>query len=294
MSDPGSAEHQLGSIKNAEIENGAVKNAELGLGAPRKGAPRQNASRIEAPRFYTRGYLPHYDKAGAFQMITYRLADSLPKDALAQLKEELKSLPEDARDTARRQQIESWLDAGHGSCVLRHSEAASCVMDTWQHFDGVRYEFIAGVVMPNHCHVLIRVFEGAMLGKIVQSWKSYTGRRITKMMEECRAGARRSQERRSQEPPSKEKHSQEGHSRGIWMREYWDRFIRDEKHFANAIEYIHNNPVKAGLVKNAEDWYWSSVGGRGIEKINQECEAAGVSVPEYRTDASGLMVKFNT
>lgn len=245
MSDPGSAEPQLGSFKNAEIENGVVKNAELGLGAPR-----QNAPRIEAPRFYTRGYLPHYDEAGIFQMITYRLADSLPKDALAQLREELKSLPEDARDIARRQQIESWLDTGHGSCVLRHSEAASCVMDTWQHFDGVRYEFIAGVVMPNHCHVLIRVFEGAMLGKIVQSWKSYTGRRITKMMEEGRAGAR---------------HSQEGHSRGIWMREYWDRFIRDEKHFSNAIEYIHNNPVKAGLVKNAEDWYWNSVGGWGKE-----------------------------
>lgn len=241
MSDPGSAEHQLGSFKNVEMEDGVVKNAELGLGDPRKGAP----------RFYTRGYLPHYDEAGIFQMITYRLADSLPKDALAQLKEELKSLPEDARDTARRQQIESWLDAGHGSCLLRHSKAASCVMDTWQHFDGVRYEFIAGVVMPNHCHVLIRVFEGAMLGKIVQSWKSYTGRRIIELKEECRAGARRSQELPSQEERSP----------GIWMRDYWDRFIRDEKHFANAIEYIHNNPVKAGLVKNAEDWYWSSVGG---------------------------------
>ena len=194
-------------------------------------------------------------------MITYRLADSLPKDALAQLKEELKSLPEDARETARRQKIEIWLDAGHGSCVLRHSEAARCVMDTWQHFDGVRYEFIAGVVMPNHCHVIIRVFEGAMLSKIVQSWKSYTGRRITKMMEEGRAGARRSQGTPFQEPPSREECSQEGHSLGIWMRDYWDRFIRDEKHFANAIQYVHNNPVKAGLVKNPEDWYWSSVGG---------------------------------
>ncbi len=28
--------------------------------------------------------------------------------------------------------------------------------------------------------------------------------------------------------------------------------------------------------------------------INQECEAAGVPVPEYRTDASGPMVQFHT
>lgn len=256
MSYPGNAEPQLGSFKNTKMADRVVKKVMLGLGAPR----------IEAPRFYTRGYLPHYDEAGVFQMITYRLADSLPKDALAQLKEELESLPEDARDTARRQRIESWLDAGHGSCVLLHAEAASCVMDTWQHFDGVRYAFIVGVVMPNHCHVLIRVFEGAMLGKIVQSWKSYTGRRIAKMMEEGRAGARRSQEGLSQEKRSQEERC----LREVWMREYWDRFIRDEKHFSNAIEYIHNNPVKAGLVKNAEDWYWSSLGGWGKGYVRQE------------------------
>ena len=34
--------------------------------------------------------------------------------------------------------------------------------------------------------------------------------------------------------------------------------------------------------------------GRGIEKINRECELAGVPVPEYRTDVSGLMVQFHT
>ena len=35
--------------------------------------------------------------------------------------------------------------------------------------------------MPNHVHVLIRVYEGVALGKIVQSWKSYTGRRIAEL-----------------------------------------------------------------------------------------------------------------
>jgi ATP-dependent DNA helicase RecG len=48
---------------------------------------------------------------------------------------------------------------------------------------------------------------------------------------------------------------------------------------------IANAFFRAGMI---ESWR------RGIEKINQECEAAGVPVPEYRTDASGLMVKFHT
>ena len=38
--------------------------------------------------------------------------------------------------------------------------------------------------------------------------------------------------------------------------EYWDRFIRDEKHFNSAVNYILENPIKAGLVKNVDDWPW--------------------------------------
>ncbi|MCL7414214.1 MAG: putative DNA binding domain-containing protein, partial [ANME-2 cluster archaeon] len=47
---------------------------------------------------------------------------------------------------------------------------------------------------------------------------------------------------------------------------------------------IANAFFRAGMI---ESW------GRGIEKINRECEAVGVPLPEYRTDASGLMVKFH-
>lgn len=44
----------------------------------------------------------------------------------------------------------------------------------------------------------------------------------------------------------------------VWHREYWDRVIRDDKHLRVVIEYIHNNPVKAGLVDRIELWPWSS------------------------------------
>ena len=47
----------------------------------------------------------------------------------------------------------------------------------------------------------------------------------------------------------------------VWMREYWDRFIRDDTHHKAVVDYIHNNPVKAGLCKEAKDWPWSSAAG---------------------------------
>lgn len=44
----------------------------------------------------------------------------------------------------------------------------------------------------------------------------------------------------------------------LWQPEYWDRYIRDPRHYEVAIEYIHNNLVKAGLVPSAQKWRWSS------------------------------------
>jgi REP element-mobilizing transposase RayT len=191
--------------------------------------------------WYSRGYLPHCDHPGLLQSITYHLADSLPAAVLEQMDAELRTLPPERQDTERRRSVEAWLDAGHGSCVLLLPRAAACVVDTWRHFAGERYDLIAWVVMPNHVHVLVRVYDGVPLAKIVQSWKSYTARRIRAMMEaESRAGARRSQDQ------------------GVWMREYWDRYIRDERHFQMAVDYIHQNPVKARLVGMAKDWPWSS------------------------------------
>ena len=145
-------------------------------------------------------------------MITYRLANSLPKKILFRIDAARKSRigargpswkmarpgrVDFAKQAAeQRKQIEAWLDAGHGSCVLHWPDAASCVVDTRQRFAEERYDLIAWVMTPNRVHVLIQVYAGIRLGKIVQSWKSYTGKRIGQMLaesKESRAGARRSQ-----------------------------------------------------------------------------------------------------
>lgn len=97
--------------------------------------------------WYSRGYLPHFDHPGLIQMITYRLADALPASVLARLEKEEK----DARE--RRKRIEAYLDAGHGSCSLKHPKVARLVEDAFLHFDAQRYKLLEWVVMPNHVHV---------------------------------------------------------------------------------------------------------------------------------------------
>ncbi|MFZ2448967.1 MAG: transposase [Methylovulum miyakonense] len=240
MMPPGNAKPLLGA--DNRTDDGDC-GAELGLGVP---VPVYKG-------WYSRGYLPHFDAPGTLQFITFRLADSLPQTVLKQLERELEQLPISTRERERRKQIEQWLDAGLGCCALRHPRMAEIMQQTLQKFDGERYRLIAWCIMPNHVHVLIE--PTVSLPKILQSWKSFTGSWAISHNAELGLGVpgKVNADLETGIPSAAGKAKNQ-----FWMREYWDRYIRDEGHFHSAINYIHNNPVKAGLCKEACDWPWSS------------------------------------
>jgi putative transposase len=177
--------------------------------------------------WYSRGYLPHFDHPGLVQGITFRLWDSLPAHVVASLVEDL----QETDDSAKRARVEAYLNAGHGACYLRDPRIAHLVEDALLYFDGERYRLIAWGIMPNHVHILIEMIEGYPLHRIMHSWKSYTAKKVNQIL---------------------------GRIGRFWFPEYFDRYIRDECHLASAIHYIHENPVKAGLVEKPEDWPFSS------------------------------------
>ena len=176
--------------------------------------------------WYSRGYIPHFDHADVAQMITFRLADSLPRERLDQIE---KSVGCD--DAPKRRQIEFFLDQGYGSCALRQPQVGSMVEAALLHFDGRRYRLIEWVVMPNHVHLLVELFPEWLLPEILRSWKSFTAHEANRIL---------------------------GSVGQFWQEDYFDRFIRDLKHFENARQYIRENPVTAGLAKLPEDWPYSS------------------------------------
>ncbi len=45
----------------------------------------------------------------------------------------------------------------------------------------------------------------------------------------------------------------------LWQARFFDRVLRTVKEYNEKVEYIHLNPVKAGLVQQPEEWPWSSV-----------------------------------
>jgi type I restriction enzyme R subunit/putative DNA methylase len=195
-------------------------------------------------------HLPHRDEWHLVQMITFRLADSLPREKLHQLEAELGKfvISEDERDQRRRTQIEAWLDAGTGSCALRQPEMARVMEEGFLRADGERYRLLAWCVMPNHAHVLIQ--QWAPLADIVRSWKAYSGRWASAHAAQLLPGRWGAGSAKASSKTSR--------TFRFWQPGYWDRFMRNERHFSATIEYIHYNPVKAGLCAKPENWLGSS------------------------------------
>jgi REP element-mobilizing transposase RayT len=186
------------------------------------------------PEWYMRGYLPHFDGGEIPQVITFRLFGSLPKFLLERWAEELAKWPEQKKAEAeRRRRIEDYLDQGLGAVWLKDKRIGELTQNALRHFDGSRYRLHAWVVMPNHVHVLLT--PQAEIAGILHSWKSFTSKKANKILQ------------------------REGH---FWQAEAFDRYVRDEKHFKRAWEYIEENPVKAGLCERPEAWPWSSAAAR--------------------------------
>lgn len=182
--------------------------------------------------WHERGYLPHCDYPGLVQLVTVRLADSLPASRRTEW-EHLLSI-EDNQE--KRIKLEAYLDRGLGECLRREARAAAMVEAALLHGHDVTHEALAWCVMPNQAHVLVHVWRTPM-AKLLQSWKSFTAGAINGSL---------------------------GRSGQIWEPEYWDTFMRDEEQEMKAIRYIENNPPKAKLCATAEHWQFGSARFRDV------------------------------
>jgi REP element-mobilizing transposase RayT len=208
---------------------------------------------------HTRGYLPHVKREGASYFVTFRLADSLPKDVLLRIQAEraerlrrfhaaqaaaktlgaITAKPDklDAIERDYFRKLEAYLDKGVGDCCLKRPEIALLVTNALRFFDGQRYRLDAWVVMPNHVHVVLWPMPNRALSGIVQSWKRFTAREANKLL--GRTG------------------------QSFWQPEPYDHWIRNDEEHARCCRYVVNNPEKAGFCARPEDWPWSSACGGG-------------------------------
>jgi len=94
------------------------------------------------------------------------------------------------------------------------------------------YALHAFAVMPNHVHVLVT--PAIPLPRLTKSLKGFTAKRANAMLALT--------------------------GRSFWQEESYDHLVRNEREFESIRNYIEGNPVRAGLVREAAEYRWSSAG----------------------------------
>ena len=196
----------------------------------------------------TKHKLPHWEQSGCVCGMTFRLADSLPESLLGPWRHQkeawLELHPRPWTDEVENEYysrftnvVQHWLDAGHGSCVLRLPDVAAQLAKRFHERDGIDYVLLAFVIMPNHTHLLFSFERGDDLPTIAQRWKGGSSREINLLLK--RSGR-------------------------LWQPDYFDRLVRSPQHFQTSLDYIRDNPLKAKLHESDFVW-WERDGERSAE-----------------------------
>ena len=126
-------------------------------------------------------------------------------------------------------------EARTGPFYLRQPAIADLVVAAIQYNAQALQHYLlhAFVVMPNHVHFLIG--PKVPLPKLMRSLKGITAKRANALLGLM--------------------------GQPFWQEESHDHLVRDDREFGKIQVYIEENPVRAGLVRQASEYRWSSAGG---------------------------------
>jgi len=111
--------------------------------------------------------------------------------------------------------------------LFRRPKVAQLVMECFQFFrNRGEIELYGYVIMPDHLHVILKPKSPVTVSQIVKRFKTYVAHAV-------------------------------GQGR-IWEKGYWSEVIEGDYFLRQKLVYIHENPVRAGLVQVAQDYEWSS------------------------------------
>ena len=208
-------------------------------------SPRATFYPVRYPLYWPRHGMPHGYLCAHPVHVIYRLYACLPvgplRELTAELTEALADLrklgvaPTDPRylELLAEQQLryDDLLDAQDQSkYLLADPRATRIVLDSWAYLEQQRLcRRIAITVMGNHVHAVLEGWPGAeriRIGDVLKRHKTFTDHEIKAAL---------------------------GHEAFVWAWGFFDRYVRPGR-LGEVVEYVVDNPSKAGLIRRGEAW----------------------------------------
>ena len=210
-------------------------------------------SGFQPPQFHRyERHLPHWLLAGACYFSTFRLNDSIPAASPKEMRAEDEGwlsrfaacggkLSEEANlawikfKRSRLLKLELLADEGHGECLLRDPCLQSIMAAALHHFEAVRCEMFAFVIMPNYVQTLCRPLGEQLIERLAGFWKRHSAGHINKTL---------------------------GRRGRVWQQETFDRIIRDPEHYRRVVRHIAEKQFQARIPeREASVWFCQAING---------------------------------
>ncbi|MFA6981150.1 MAG: transposase [Ignavibacteriaceae bacterium] len=192
-------------------------------------------------RHFHRRNLPHLYYNDGTYFITYRLFGSMPNAILSELNKIYISEMKIDLNKLGLVKLENILNK-YEELLNRNSYLPKYLSDeriakicqcTIHYYDENQYKLICYCIMPNHIHLIFKLIPNNKgISKIMQSIKRTSASESNKVLD--REGI-------------------------FWQAESFDRLIRDDKELYFTINYVLENPVKAGLIDAWEKWRYTYI-----------------------------------
>lgn len=137
-------------------------------------------------------------------------------------------------------------------CIFKRPSFIIPIIDSLNYY---RYQYacklIGYVIMPDHIHLLIWPQDAKIVTDFMRDFKRFTSGRITRQAKvqgkkewiECFEQAGSKTERAEYK---------------VWQDSFWEQNIYTEDFLKQKLNYIHLNPIRAGIVKDVGDYPYSS------------------------------------
>jgi len=205
--------------------------------------------------------LPHFQPFLGTFFVTFRLAGSIPVEILNELRisyeKDKKILLSNLKNEILRKEklydlqklyfgkYDAILDrCEYGPEYLINDKVAEIVYNKILDFNITKYELIALDIEPNHVHMVVFLNEDLKVSE-----KNKNGKTKKYVLSDTLRLIKGSTSRESNLILNK--------CGKFWHHESYDHVVRDENELERIINYVLNNPVRSGLVKNRRDWKWS-------------------------------------
>ena len=134
-----------------------------------------------------------------------------------------------------------------------------------------KLEIYGYVIMSNHIHLILRSGIDDLSGTL-RDLKKYTSKQIVKEID-SKIESRRQWMLKLFEFEAKKRKNVD--NRQLWTHENHAMQLYSNDFIIEKLDYIHNNPVRAGIVENTEDYLYSSA--RNYAGLSSEIEIIELS-----------------